>query len=371
MSAAETKFLKLDLGPKSYDIVIGEGLLATAGEYIAPQMAGKRAIIISDDKVAPLYLDGLAASLEKSAIKVASVVVPAGEASKDFDHLQDLTGQLFATAVDRSTMLIALGGGVVGDLAGFAAAITMRGLEFIQLPTTLLAQVDSSVGGKTGINSSFGKNLIGAFHQPRLVLADLACLDTLPRRQLLAGYAEIVKYGLIDDPAFFDWLEINGAALIDGDRALQRNAVLTSCRAKAAIVGTDEREHGRRALLNLGHTFGHALEAETGYGDDLSHGEAVAIGMVMAFDFSARMGLCPEADGRRLREHLLSVGLPVDLNGVRTPSWTAARLINHMSLDKKTRDGAMVFILARGIGRAFISHDVKIEDLNRFLMDSI
>ncbi len=371
MSATGTEILKLDLGSRSYDIVVGENLLDQAGDYLAPLMTGKRAIIVSDDTVAPLYLDQVIAALENSAIGVTSVVVPSGEASKDFDHLRDLTDHLFEASVDRSTLLVALGGGVIGDLAGFAAAITMRGLEFIQIPTTLLAQVDSSVGGKTGINSAFGKNLIGAFHQPRLVLADLGTLDTLPRRQLLSGYAEVVKYGLINDTAFFDWLESNGSALLDGDKAAQRHAVLTSCTAKAAIVAEDEHEHGRRALLNLGHTFGHALEAETGYGDRLLHGEAVAIGMVMAFEFSARLGLCPEAHSQRLIDHLQKVGLPTDLTGLKTPSWTAERLIGYMGLDKKTEDGALVFILARGIGEAFVSRDVKTGDLTRFLMDNL
>ncbi len=371
MSAGETECLTLDLGQRSYDIVVGEHLLETAGARIAPLMSGKRAIIVSDESVAPIYLDRLCAGLESSAIRVKSVIVPSGEPSKDFDHLRDLTERLFEASVDRSTLLIALGGGVIGDLAGFAAAITMRGLDFVQIPTTLLAQVDSSVGGKTGINSAFGKNLIGAFHQPRLVLADLATLETLPRRQLLAGYAEIVKYGVINDAAFFNWLETNGAALLDGEVSARRHAVLTSCAAKAAIVAEDEREHGRRALLNLGHTFGHALEAETGYGDSLLHGEAVAIGMVMALDFSARLGFCPEAHGQRLRTHLAGVGLPVALNDLATPSWTAERLIGHMGLDKKVDDGALVFILANGIGEAFISRDVNPGDLNRFLVDTL
>jgi len=366
-----TETLKLELGARSYDIVVGADLLATAGQRIAPLMKGRRAIVVSDDTVAPLYLEQITASLESSGLEISTVVVPSGEPTKDFDHLQDLTDQLFKAAVDRSTLVIALGGGMIGDLSGFAAAITMRGLDFVQIPTTLLAQVDSSVGGKTGINSPYGKNLIGAFHQPRLVLADLTTLDTLPRRQLLAGYAEVVKYGMINDPAFFEWLEINGTSLLEGDKTLQRHAVLTSCASKAAIVAKDEREHGTRALLNLGHTFGHALEAEVGYGDDLLHGEAVAIGMVMAFDFSIRLGLCPQGHGQRLRDHLAGVGLPVDLKGLSTPSWTAQRLISHMGLDKKVDDGTLVFILATGIGQAFISRDVQANDLTHFLNDFI
>jgi 3-dehydroquinate synthase len=264
-------------------------------------------------------------------------------------------------------VVIALGGGVVGDLAGFAAAIALRGLDFIQIPTTLLAQVDSSVGGKTGINSRRGKNLIGAFHQPMLVLADVAALDTLPRREVLAGYAEVVKYGLIDDPAFFEWLEQNGSALVDGDEGLRSQAVRTSCAAKAAIVGRDERETGDRALLNLGHTFGHALEAAAGYGKTLLHGEAVAIGMVMAFDLSVRLGLCPEADALRVRKHLSSVGLPTDLHALRGPAWRAPELLGHMGKDKKVRDGRITFILVRGIGQAFVARDIQLGEVEALL----
>ncbi|HER26093.1 MAG TPA: 3-dehydroquinate synthase [Rhodospirillales bacterium] len=351
--------------------MIGEGLLDKAGEHLAPLMAGGRAIIITDDTVAPLYLDRVMGSLQKSGIGVSSVIIPAGEASKKFSQLQDLTDSLFRASVDRSTMIVALGGGVIGDLAGFAAAITMRGLPLVQIPTTLLAQVDSSVGGKTGINSSFGKNLIGAFHQPALVLIDPATLDTLPRRQLLAGYAEMVKYGLIGDADFFQWLESNGTALLDGDKAALRHGVLKSCAAKAAIVAEDELEHGRRALLNLGHTFGHALEAETGYGEELLHGEAVAIGMVMAFDYSARSGLCPESAAKKVTDHLKTMGLPVDLKNLVTRSWGAERLITHMGLDKKVDNGTLVFILARDIGQAFISGDVAHQDLTSYLNDFI
>ena len=368
---ASSERLNLNLGARSYDIVVGEGLIDTAGEHIAPLMTGKRAIIISDDVVAPIYLERVEQSLVNAGITVASVVVPNGEMSKDFAHLENLTGDMFAASLDRTTMVVALGGGVIGDLAGFAAAITMRGLDFIQIPTTLLAQVDSSVGGKTGVNSPYGKNLIGAFHQPRLVLIDLATLDTLPHRQLLAGYAEVLKYGLINDLTFFDWLDDNAASLLSGDRSAQRHAVLTSCTAKAAVVGEDEREHGRRALLNLGHTFGHALEVETGYGGALLHGEAVAIGMVMAFEFSTRLGLCPKADAERLRQHLQNVGLPVDVAGILDSSCTAERLISHMGLDKKIDDGVLIFILARGIGDSFISRDVKTNDLESFLNEFI
>ncbi|MBT3237965.1 MAG: 3-dehydroquinate synthase [Rhodospirillaceae bacterium] len=363
--------LHLDLGDRSYDIAVDDGLLGDAGHHIAPLIGDGRAVIVSDSNVAPLYLGTLENSLDAAGIDHASVIVPAGEASKSFAQLESLTDEIFKAGIDRKSMLIALGGGVIGDLCGFASAITMRGIDFIQIPTSLLAQVDSSVGGKTGINSSFGKNLIGAFHQPRLVIADLASLDTLAPREMRGGYAEIIKYGLINDVEFFDWLENNGQALINGDRDAQRHAVLRSCAAKADVVAEDEKENGRRALLNLGHTFGHALEAETGYGDALTHGEAVSIGMCMAFDLSARLNLCPEEDAARLRAHLQSVDLPTDLGDLDTASWTADALIAHMGMDKKTEGGTVVFIMARGIGKAFISRDIAIGDVRTLLNDAL
>lgn len=363
--------LRLELGERSYDIMVGENLLDQAGQTISPLSKGDKAVIVTDSNVAPLYLARLENSLSAAGIEHTAITLPAGEQTKSFEHLQALTDKLFETGVDRKTMLIALGGGVIGDLAGFAAAITMRGIEFIQIPTTFLSQVDSSVGGKTGINSAYGKNLIGAFHQPRLVLADLETLTTLPRRQLLAGYAEVVKYGLINDPDFFSWLEENGAALLDGEQNLQRHAVLTSCASKAAIVAADERETGVRALLNLGHTFGHALEAEVGYGEALLHGEAVSIGMVMAFDLSQRLGLCSEADAARVRAHLGGVGLPTDLKGLSSASWTPDRLMAHMGLDKKSEGGTIIFVLAHAIGDAFIANAVAPDELRAFLGDTL
>jgi 3-dehydroquinate synthase len=276
---------------------------------------------------------------------------------------------------DRKTTLVALGGGVVGDLTGFAAAVLLRGVDFIQVPTTLLAQVDSSVGGKTGINTRHGKNLVGAFYQPRLVVIDTDMLDTLPRRELLAGYAEVAKYGLIDEPDFFTWCEENGAALLAGDAARRSHAIEQSCRAKARIVAADERETtDLRALLNLGHTFGHALEAETGFGPDLLHGEAVGAGMVLAFDLSARLGICPAADAARVRRHLAAVGLPVRLRAIgggNRRDWQAARLIDHMRGDKKAEAGKLTFVLARGIGKAFVSRDVDEKLLHGLLDDAI
>jgi 3-dehydroquinate synthase len=358
------------LGARAYDILIGEGVLADAGRYIRPLLRHPRVIVVTDEQVAPLHLSPLQQSFDESGIDHRVIVLPAGEQTKDFAHVETLTTRILDAGIERATPLIALGGGVIGDITGFAAAITLRGLPFMQVPTTLLAQVDSSVGGKTGINTRHGKNLIGAFHQPSLVLADIGVLDTLPRRELLAGYAEVVKYGLIGDAAFFAWLEANGAAVLTGDRPARRHAIKTSCLAKAVIVAEDETEKGVRALLNLGHTFGHALEAETGYGDALLHGEAVAIGMVLAFALSARLRLCPADDAARIRRHFADVGLPTDLGrNVKTASWTVGRLLAHMSKDKKVQSGKMTFILARGIGKAFIAHDVPESDVHAVLED--
>ncbi len=369
LSPAE--LIQLDLGQRSYEIRVGEGLVHDAGRRLRPVLAQPRVIVITDKTVAPLYLAELQDSLKREGIDCDHLVLPAGEQTKSFDHLRDLADGLLDQSVERGTMLVALGGGVIGDITGFAAGILLRGLDYVQIPTTLLAQVDSSVGGKTGINTRRGKNLVGLFHQPRLVLADVQTLDTLDSRQLRAGYAEVVKYGLIDDPDFFAWLELNGAAVCGGDHAAQTHAVVTSCKAKAAIVAADEREAGQRALLNLGHTFGHALEAETGYGDALLHGEAVAIGMVMAFDLSVRLGLCPAGDLERLRRHLNGVGMPTRLPTVQGVNWSADALMDHMSRDKKVRDGRMTFVLARGIGQSFISRDVDAPTVHTFLSDAV
>jgi 3-dehydroquinate synthase len=347
----------VDLGDRGYDIVIGDGLLADAGDYLAG-FAVARVAVVTDETVAGLHLAALRSSLEAAGIEVVEVVLPPGEATKDFSHLEGLLDQLLAARIERRDMLIALGGGVVGDLAGLAASMLRRGVDFIQVPTTLMAQVDSSVGGKTGINSRHGKNLIGAFHQPRLVLADVATLRTLPRREFLAGYAEVVKYGLIGDAAWFGALEADHADLLAGDGDAVTAAVAASCAAKARVVAADEREQGQRALLNLGHSFGHAIELEVGYGADLRHGEAVAVGMVMAFDLSVRLGLCPPEDAARVRRHLAAVGLPVGLRDIQDAPWDAARLAAHMRQDKKVRDGRITFVLARGIGKAFLSREV-------------
>jgi 3-dehydroquinate synthase len=360
----------VDLGPRSYDILVGGGLIARAGGLIAPRLKDRRALIVTDATVARFYLDELARSLEAAGIRQESIVLPPGEATKDFRHLEDLANRLLQARIERGSMILALGGGVIGDLAGFAASIVLRGIDFIQIPTTLLAQVDSSVGGKTGINTAQGKNLVGSFYQPRLVLADIDALDTLPRRELLAGYAEVVKYGLINDPAFFTWLETHGADLVDGDGPARRHAVMTSCAAKAAVVAADEREADQRALLNLGHTFGHALEAECGYTGELLHGEAVAIGMVMAFELSAMLGLGPSEDAARVARHLASVGLPTSPAAIGR-GFDASRLVHHMRQDKKVKDGRLTFVLARGIGRAFLSRDVEMGQVEALLERSL
>ncbi len=343
----------------SYDVVIGDDLLARAGALLAPNLPQKRAVVITDKAVAELHLPTLIHGLSQTAITVGSIVVASGETSKSLDTYLDVVDQLLEAKVERRTAVIALGGGVVGDLAGFAAATTLRGLPFIQVPTTLLSQVDLSVGGKTGVNTAQGKNLVGAFHQPRMVLADTSTLATLPPRELRAGYAEIAKAGLLGDAAFFAWCERNGHAVVSGDRDAQGEAIRRACAFKAAIVGDDEREekpNDGRALLNLGHTFGHALEAECGYGG-LLHGEGVAVGLGLAFRLSARLGYCAPADAERVTTHISSVGLPAELSMLNR-RFSAASLLGHMRRDKKVRDGALHFVLTRGIGQAFTSADV-------------
>jgi len=366
-AAPDTETLRVALDERSYDIVVGANLIERAADWISPVLARPRCIIITDENVAPHYLAPLSASLQGTGIQVDTITLPPGEQTKSFAQFQILCETILEKKIERSTTLIALGGGVIGDLVGYTAASVLRGLPFIQVPTTLLSQVDSSVGGKTGINTHHGKNLVGAFYQPKLVLADTATLNTLDRRQLLAGYAEVVKYGLIDDLEFFEWLELHAQALIDGDMDKRRHAVLTSCAAKARVVAEDEREGGRRALLNLGHTFGHALEAETGYGDALLHGEAVSIGTVMAFELSQNMDLCPGQDTGRVAAHFDAVGLMADLSHLDTQGWTAEALLDHMSRDKKVEGGKLTFILTHGIGQAFISREVNVDALRALL----
>lgn len=355
------------LGARSYDILIEPGLLDRAAERLAPLPRTGRFAVVTDAHVATAQLPRLVAALAAADIAVDPIILPAGEATKSWEQLSRLMDALLDMGLERSDHVIALGGGVIGDLVGFAAAILKRGCRFVQIPTTLLSQVDSSVGGKTAINTRAGKNLVGAFHQPSLVLIDPDSLDTLPAREQRAGYAEVVKYGLIDDADFFEWCEGNAAALLGGDSGARLFAIEKSVRAKAAIVADDEREtSGRRALLNLGHTFGHALEAETGYSERLLHGEAVGAGMALAFRYSARIGLCPGQDAERVAAHIASVGLPATLadSGVTA---TGRTLVDHMLHDKKMSAGKLPFLLARGIGQTFLASDVDLGDVAAFL----
>jgi shikimate kinase/3-dehydroquinate synthase len=363
--------LHVVLPSTSYDVVIGDNLLARAGALLAPKLPQKRAVVVTDRNVAALHLQTLLNGLAETAITTSSIVVKDGEASKSMDTYLEIVDQLLEARVERRTAVIALGGGVVGDLAGFAAATTLRGLPFVQIPTTLLSQVDSSVGGKTGVNTRRGKNLVGAFYQPRMVLADTETLGTLAPRELKAGYAEIAKAGLIGDAAFFAWCEQHGQAVVSGDRDAQAEAIKRACAFKAAVVGDDEREekpNDGRALLNLGHTFGHALEAEYGYDGGLLHGEGVGIGLGLAFKLSARLGLCPPADAQRVIAHVSAIGLPADLSMLNR-RFSAATLLGHMRRDKKMRDGALHFVLARGIGQAFTSADVAPDAVLELLRD--
>ncbi len=344
------------LGTRSYDVRIGRGLLARAGAEIAPLLARRRVAVLTDETVAGLHLDALQDGL--GDVEMTALALPAGEATKGWEQFSRAVDWLLAEKVERRDIVVALGGGVIGDLGGFAAAVLRRGVRFVQIPTSLLAQVDSSVGGKTGINSTHGKNLIGAFHQPALVLADIDILGTLPARDFLSGYGEVVKYGLLGDAAFFDWLEENGPALAAGDPVARQYAVRRSIEMKARIVERDETEQGDRALLNLGHTFCHALEKATGYSDRLLHGEGVAIGCVLAFELSQRLGLCSQEAPSRVRAHLKAMGMKVDLADIPGDLPGADALIALMGQDKKVVDGKLRFILARGIGDAFVSGDV-------------
>ena len=346
--------ITVGLEGRSYDIHVGPGLLARAPELLKPFRRGPLPVV-TDANVAALYP---AAFAEEDAVKI---VLEPGEATKSFAGLERLSGELLRSGVDRGGLIVAFGGGVVGDLTGFAAGILKRGIAFAQIPTTLLAQVDSSVGGKTAINAPEGKNLVGLFHQPKIVIADTDLLRTLPKRELLSGYAEVVKYGALGDRAFFEWLEANGADALAGDGAAMVHAVAHSCRMKAAIVARDERETGERALLNLGHTFGHALEAATGYGTRLLHGEGVAIGMALAFRLSMRLGICPDQDAERFSRHLRATGLPAAIADIPGARPGAAELIAHMRHDKKARDGRIAFVLVRGIGEAFVTDDVPMD----------
>ena len=354
------------LGERAYDILIGPSLLDDAGTILAEKFPGRRFGIVTDTEVARYQLPRLTASLDKAGLVHQTITVPSGETTKSWEHLQTVVEGLLAAKLERNDLVIALGGGVIGDLAGFAASITRRGMDFIQMPTSLLAQVDSSVGGKTGINSPHGKNLVGAFHQPKLVLADLSALDTLPQRQFAAGYAEVVKYGLIDDPDFFEWLEANHAEIFAGGPA-RGEAIARCCAHKARVVIEDEKEIGVRALLNLGHTFGHALEKDTGYSDRLLHGEGVSIGMVLAHTFSCSLGLAPGQDSGRISAHLAKSGLPTTLAEIPGTLGTTETLVAAIAQDKKVSRGALTFILTRGIGQAFIEKNVDPAKVSAFL----
>ena len=365
----DTRIVPVELGSRSYQVRIGPGLIARAGAEIAPLLARTRAAILTDERVAALHLPALTAALEAEGIAVSALALPAGEGTKNWDHLGRAVEWLLAERIERRDIVIALGGGVIGDLAGFAAVILRRGVRFVQIPTTLLAQVDSSVGGKTGINSPLGKNLIGAFHQPSLVLADTGVLATLPDRDFRAGYGEVVKYGLLGDADFFAWLEENGPRLRDDPGALL-HAVAHAVAMKAGIVARDETEQGERALLNLGHTFGHALEAATGYSDRLLHGEGVAIGCTLAFELSARMGLCSQESPSRVAAHFARMGLPTRLADIAGELPDDEGLIRLMAQDKKVQDGKLRFILARGIGAAFVSDQPERADIAAVLAQS-
>ncbi|MBT0956749.1 3-dehydroquinate synthase [Alphaproteobacteria bacterium KMM 3653] len=361
----------VNLGERSYEVRVGSGLLAQAGAHIAPFLARPRVAVVSDATVAALHLGTLTQALMAEGIEVVSLELPPGEGTKSWPHLTRVTEWLLEQKIERRDIVIALGGGVIGDLVGFAAAILRRGVRFVQIPTSLLAQVDSSVGGKTGINAPQGKNLIGAFHQPTQVLADIDVLGTMQPRDFLSGYGEVVKYGLLGDAVFFDWLEANGPALAAGDKALRQYAVRRSVEMKADIVERDETEQGDRALLNLGHTFCHALEAATGYSDRLLHGEGVAIGCALAFDLSARLGLCSQEDPSRVSAHLAAMGMKARLRDIPGDLPDAQSLLDLMGQDKKVVDGQLRFILAKGIGASFVTADVPADKVLTLLDEAL
>jgi 3-dehydroquinate synthase len=371
LRVGDTTTVPVALGARAYDIVIGRGLLAELGKRVAALKPGASAAIVTDETVAARHLKAAEASLATAGIRAIPIVVPPGEATKSWHMLQEVCDRLLDARIERNDVVIALGGGVVGDLGGFAAAILRRGLDVVQVPTTLLAQVDSSVGGKTGINSRHGKNLVGAFHQPILVIADTALLDTLPARDFRAGYAELAKFGLLGDAGFFAWLEANWQDVFAGGSSsgsfAREHAIAVACRGKAGIVARDERETGERALLNLGHTFGHAFEAAAGFSEKLLHGEAVALGIACAFEFSTRLGLMPTNDAGRVAHHLAAVGLPTRVRDVPELRTDADTLMNLMAQDKKVKRGKLTFILVRGIGQALVARDVEPAQVRDFI----
>jgi 3-dehydroquinate synthase len=370
LRVGEPTTVNVGLGDRAYDIVIGRGIVSSLGARIAALKPGARLAIVTDENVAHAHLEGIEQQLAAAGITTSRIVVPPGEGSKSFASFERVCDALIEARIERNDLIIALGGGVVGDLAGYAAASVRRGLDFVQVPTTLLAQVDSSAGGKTGINSRHGKNLVGAFHQPILVIADTALLDTLPRRDFRAGYAEMAKFGLLGDAGFFAWLESNWQDVFAGGPA-REHAIAVACRGKAGVVARDERETGERALLNLGHTFGHAFEAAAGFSTKLLHGEAVSLGIACAFEFSARRGLLPQADAERAVRHLAAVGLPTHIRDVPAVRTDADALMTLIAQDKKVRRGKLTFILVRGIGQAFVASDVDPAEIRDFLAQKL
>ncbi len=369
--SADNVTVPVSLGDRSYEILIGKGLVARAGEEIAKRLPGIRVAIVTDENVAKAHLEALSASFARAGIEPTPIIVAPGEKSKSFAALETVTNAVLAAKLERGDAVVAFGGGVIGDLSGFVAGIVRRGMNFVQMPTSLLAQVDSSVGGKTGINTQYGKNLVGVFYQPQLVLADTDVLDSLSEREFRAGYAEVAKYGLIDRPEFFAWLENNWREVFAGGTA-RTEAIAESCRSKAAVVARDERETGDRALLNLGHTFGHALETATGYDSSrLVHGEGVAIGMALAHRFSVKMNLCGIEDAERVEAHLKAVGLPISLKDVPGGLPDAEKLMDYIAQDKKVARGALTFILTRGIGQSFIAKDVPPAAVLEFLRERL
>ncbi len=361
----------VNLGARSYEVRIGPGLIGRAGAEIAPLLKRRKVAVVTDETVAAVHLERLVAGFEAEGIAVATLALPAGEGTKGWPQFARCVEWLLEQKIERRDVVVAFGGGVIGDLVGFAAAVLRRGVRFVQIPTTLLAQVDSSVGGKTGINTAQGKNLVGAFHQPSLVLADIDALATLPARDFLAGYGEVVKYGLLGDAAFFDWLEANAPTMAAGDAGLRQYAVRRSVEMKAGIVSRDETEEGERALLNLGHTFCHALEKATGYGDRLLHGEGVAIGCALAFELSQRMGFCSQEAPSRVRAHLKAMGMKTDLRDIGGDLPDAAALVSLMGQDKKVIDGRLRFVLARGVGEAFVAEDVPPDLVTALLAEAL
>ena len=370
LRSGEPIVVPVALGARGYDIVIGRGLIGSLGARIKALRPGAKVAIVTDENVAQKHLAAAEAALKSAGVESAAIVVPPGEGSKNYATFEKVCEAIIAARIERNDLVVALGGGVIGDLAGFAAASVRRGLDFVQVPTTLLSQVDSSVGGKTGINSSHGKNLVGAFHQPVLVIADTALLDTLPPREFRAGYAEMMKFGLLGDAAFFTWLESNWQDLFAGGPA-REHAIAVCCRGKAGIVSRDEREIGERALLNLGHTFGHAFEAGAGYSQRLLHGEAVALGCVLAFEFSVRKGLIAAGAATRVRAHLEAVGLPTRVNQVSGGVPSVDVLMDLIAQDKKVKRGKLTFILVRGIGQAFIENNVDPAEVRAFLAERL